>query len=77
MAKVHERILEFNITLNAASDNLAVTSLKYYRDRAELAASNGLALSIDTTSAQTSPAEIQLGELMPPPTHVRFVFANF
>lgn len=77
MAKVHDRILEFNITLNAAADTLAVTSIKFYRDRAKLAASEGFNIPIDTVAAQTSAAEVQVDETMPPPTHYRFVFANF
>lgn len=77
MAKVHDRIVELSLTMNAAADTVAVTAVKYYRDRAELAAANGLLLTTDTVAAQISPAEIQFGELVPPPTHLRFVFAAF
>jgi hypothetical protein len=77
MAKIHDRIIEFNITLVAAADTLAVDSVKYYRDRGQLDASNGLSLAISGGSAGTSPKEVSLGETMPPPTHARFVFANF
>ena len=77
MAKVHDRILELSLTMNAAADTVAVTAVKYYRDRGQLDASNGFTLTHTPTSAQTSPAEIQFGELVPPPTHLRMVYANF
>lgn len=77
MAKVHERILELNLAMVAAADTVAVSSAKYYRNRADVEDSTGFTLTTDTTSAQTSPAEIQLGELVPPPTVIRLVFADF
>lgn len=77
MAKVHDRIVEFNITLVAAADTLAVDSVKFYRDRAQLDASNGLTINTSGGAAGTSPKEVSLGEVLPPPTIVRFVFANF
>lgn len=77
MAKVHDRVVEFNITLNAAGDTLAVDSVKYYRDRGQLTAGNGFTLAIADGSAGTSPKEISFGETMPPPTHARFVFSAF
>lgn len=77
MAKVHERIAEFNLTLNAGADSLQVDSVKYYRDRGQLAAGNGFTVTISGGAAGTSPKEVTLGETLPPPTHVRFVFAAF
>lgn len=77
MAKAHERVLELSLTLNAAADTAAVTAAKYYRTRAEVEDATGFTLKIDTVAAQVSPAEIQFGELMPPPTHLRLVFAAF
>ncbi|HJW27950.1 MAG TPA: hypothetical protein VJ508_01740 [Saprospiraceae bacterium] len=77
MAKVHERIAEFQLTLNAAADTLQVTALNYYRTEAELAAANPFVMTANPLSAQTSPAEILLGENLPPPTKIRFVFAAF
>lgn len=74
MAKIHDRIVEITLLTDDSADTLAVSAVKYYRDRGELDASNGLSLSFTPTTAQTSPAEITLGELMPPPTHIRFVF---
>jgi hypothetical protein len=75
--KVHDRILELSLTMNAAGDTVAVTAVKYYRDRGKLAAGEAQAMVIDTTAAQTSPAEVAFGELVPPPTHLRMVFAAF
>jgi hypothetical protein len=77
MAKVHERVLELAVTLNAAADTIQVTSAKYSRTRANVEDASGYALSYTPTTAQTSPAEIAFGELLPPPTHLRFTFANF
>jgi hypothetical protein len=77
MAKAHDRIIEFNITLNAAADTLAVDSVKYYRDRGQLDANNGYTLAISGGSAAVSPKEVSLGETMPPPTHARFKFTAF
>jgi hypothetical protein len=77
MAKIHDRVIELALTMNAAADTVAVTAVNYYRDRAQLDASNPIVLSSTPTSAQTSPAEISLGELLPPPTHIRLTFANF
>lgn len=77
MAKVHDRILEFNVTLNAAGDTLAVDSIKYYRDRGALALGQSITLAQSGGTAGTSPKEVELGETVPPPTHVRFVFSAF
>lgn len=77
MAKMHERTLECAITLNAAADTLALTALNYYRTDAELAAANPFVLTTSTVAAQTSPADVLIGELVAPPTRLRFTFANF
>lgn len=77
MAKVHDRILECAITLNAAADTLALTALNYYRTDAELAAANPFPLTISTVAGQVSPAEVSIGELVPPPTRLRFTFSAF
>lgn len=74
MSKVHDRVLEVNFVFDESDDTVAVSSIQYYRDRAQLDAATGLALKIDTTAAQTSPAEIQFGEIVPPPTHLRLKF---
>lgn len=77
MAKIHDRIVEFAVTLNAAADTLLVTAVNYYRDDSQLAAATPQALKFTSGAAQTSPSEVSLGELMAPPTRVRFTFAAF
>lgn len=73
MAKVHDRILEVTGIADLSDTTLAVSAVKYYRDRGELAAANGYALSYSPSTAQVIPnAEIAFGELVPPPTHLRF-----
>ena len=77
MAKVHERTVEFALTMSAAADTVTVTAVNYYRDDSQLAASNPFALKFTSGAAQTSPSDIFLGENMPPPTRVRFTFSAF
>lgn len=72
MAKAHDRILEVVCTLNKTNETIAVTALKFYRDRAMLAASDAYSVKYTPTTAQTTGGEITLGETMPPPTHIRF-----
>ncbi len=77
MAAVHDRILEFSITLNAAGDTLAVDGVKFYRDRSKLEDADGFVVPVSGGAAAVSPKEVQTGSVMPPPTHYRFVFAAF
>lgn len=77
MAKAHDRTIEFAVTLNAAADTVLVTAVNYYRDDGLLAAATPYALKFTSGAAQTTPSDILLGELMPPPTRVRFTFAAF
>jgi hypothetical protein len=77
MAKAHDRIVELSITPNAGADTIAITAVKYYRDRAQLAASNGFSLAFSGGSAATTGVECALGETLPPPTHIRLVFPTF
>lgn len=78
MAKVHERTVEFLLTMNAAADSVTTTGVNYYRDDAQLAAAAGFALKFTLSASQVQPfTDVFLGELMPPPTRVRFTFAAF
>lgn len=72
MAKAHDRIVEFTLALVAAADTLAVSAVKYYRDRGQQLAGTGYSIAFSGGSAAVDPVEIVLGELLPPPTHVRF-----
>lgn len=75
MAKVHDRILEITFTTANGAQSLTVSALKYYRDRAHLAAGTAF-ISIETpTTAQllaNGVPEITLGEVLPPPSIIRF-----
>lgn len=77
MAKVHDRTIEFALTAVAAADTITVTAVNYYRDDSQLAAANPFVLKFTSGAAQTSPSDILLGELMPPPTRVRLTFSPF
>jgi len=76
MAKAHDRILELTVVPEPTGNTVAVTAVKYYRDRAQLDAGNGF-LTSGTVAAGTTGVEVQIGEVLPPPTHIRFVFADF
>jgi hypothetical protein len=74
MAKVHDRILQITLVADDSAETIAVSSVKYFRDRAMLDAGTGLELSFTGGAASTSPKELEFGEACPPPTHLRFVF---
>jgi hypothetical protein len=74
---VTAKILELNITLVAAADTLAVDSAKFYFSRQKQKDSDGYTVPVVGGAAGTSPKEIELGSVLPPPTVIRFVFANF
>lgn len=75
MSKVHERVLEVTFTTANGAQTLTVSALKYYRDRGQLLAGTGFSLTFSPSTAQALASgvpEIALGELTPPPTHLRF-----
>lgn len=77
MAKIHDRILEVKFTTANGAQTLNVTALNYYRDRGQLDAGVAFPIAsenIPTTAlgVATNP-EVKVGELVPPPTHIRFV----
>jgi hypothetical protein len=72
MAKAHDRVLEIVCTMDESDDTIAVTALKYYRDRAKLAAAEAYSVKYTPATALATGGEITLGEVMPPPTHIRF-----
>lgn len=77
MAKAHDRVVQLDVALVAAADTLQVTAVKFFRDRGKLAANDPLLITYTGTAAQTSPAEIEFGEYLPNPSHLRFVFSAF
>lgn len=77
MAKIHDRILEIKLTTANGAQTINITALNYYRDRGQLDAGNPFPItsaSIPTgaVGVATNP-EVLTGELVPPPTHIRFV----
>lgn len=70
MAKVHDRILEIAVTCDESDDSVVVTDLNYYRTRQDLSDSNPFNLTF-TAGAAAGTTEVELGELLPPPTHIR------
>jgi len=77
MAKIHDRILEIKFTTANGAQTLNVTALNYYRDRGQLDAANPFPLASQdiptgALGVATNP-EVRTGELVPPPTHIRFV----
>lgn len=77
MAKAHDRVVQIEMTPVAAADTIQVTAVKFFRDRGQLAANTPLLITYSGTGAQTSPAEIEFGEYLPNPSHLRFVFPVF
>lgn len=72
MAKVHERILEILVTADEGDDSLVVTGVRYYRNRGQLDDSNPKVLAA-TPGAAGANTEVEMGEVPPPPTHIRLV----
>jgi hypothetical protein len=70
MAKVHDRILEIAITCDESADTVLATAVNYYRTRADLDATDPKALTYTAGSAAGT-HEIEMGEITPPPTHIR------
>lgn len=70
MGKVHDRILEIAITADESDDTVVATAVNYYRTRQDLTDSNAKALAHTAGSAAAN-HEIEMGEVMPPPTHIR------
>jgi hypothetical protein len=74
MAKAHDRILELTLVADESGDSVAVSDVKYYRDRAQLDAANGFDVAFSGGADAVTPVEIELGETVPPPTHIRLAF---
>lgn len=77
MAKIHDRILEIKLTTANGAQTINITALNYYRDRGQLDANNPFPLTSENVptgalGVATNP-EVKTGELVPPPTHIRFV----
>ena len=69
MAKAHDRIVEIVIVADESDDDLEATAVNYYRTRADLDASNPKVMAA-TFGAASAAHEIEMGEILPPPTHI-------
>lgn len=74
MAKVHDRVLELVFVADDSAETVAVSAVNYYRDRSTLDANNPFRMTFSQTSPLTTGTELVLGELLPPPTHIRLTF---
>lgn len=72
MAKAHDRILEILVTADESADTFLVTGVRYYRTRGQLDAANPKVLA-NTPGAAAANHEVEMGEVPPPPTHIRIV----
>lgn len=73
MAKAHDRILVIAITCDESADSVVTTSVRYYRDRAKLAASDYETIDASFSAASATVHEITFNQILPPPTHIRIV----
>lgn len=74
MSKAHERVVEIVFTAANGAQTVTVNGLNYYRDRGQLLAATPQKLVFTpsgSAQAVALPPEIVLGELLPPPTHIR------
>ena len=72
MGKVHDRILALAVTADEGDDTLVVSGATYYRTRQDYTDGSGFTMEI-TAGAAAASTEIEMGELLPPPTHIVLV----
>lgn len=70
MGKAHDRVLELDFTADDSAETVVMNSVEYFRTRDDTA----YALKFTQTSPNTTGTEIVLGELLPPPTHIKLTF---
>lgn len=70
MSKAHDRILEIALTADESADTVVATAVNYYRTRKHLDDSDPFNVTYTAGSAAAN-HEITLGEVIPPPTHIR------
>ena len=71
MSKAHDRYLEIVAVADESDDSIAVSAINYCRTKAELDAATCRASKYTPTTAQTSPMDLTLGEVLPPPSVIR------
>lgn len=69
MANVHDRILELVVLADESDNDLEITAVNYYRDRAHLDNSDGRSIE-HTAGSASATHEIEFGEVWPVPTHI-------
>lgn len=69
MAKVHERILELHVECEDGPDTVEVTDVRYFRDRSY---AEGHPLK-HTAGSAAGTHEVEMAQILPPPTHIRIV----
>ena len=72
MSLAHDRILEILLTCDESADTVLITDVRYYRTRGDLDASTPKTFVFTAGSAAAN-HETEMGEVMPPPTHIRLV----
>ena len=70
MAKAHNRTVEIVFVADDSAETAIVSALNYYRTPD----ASAYPLKLTQTSPNTTGTELELGELMPPPTHLRLTF---
>lgn len=73
MSKVHDRTVELVFVADDSAETVVVSAVNYYRTDAELAAATPFAMTF-SQNQQTTPSDLTLGELLPPPTKIRLTF---
>lgn len=71
MSKIHDRYVEIVMTTANGAQTVVASAVNYYRDKAQLDATNPFVQKAVFPAASASPYEIVLGELLPPPTIIR------
>jgi hypothetical protein len=70
MGKAHDRIVELVFVADDSSETVVVSEVNYFR----VPEDTKYALKFTQTSPNTTGTLLVLGELMPPPTHIKLTF---
>lgn len=74
MAKAHDRIVKLTFVADDSAETVAVSKVEYYRTRLEDMTTAGYEIKFTQDASLTTGTELALGELLPPPTHIRLQF---
>lgn len=70
MAKAHERTVELVFVADDSAETVIVSEVNYYRTPGD----PKYAIKFVQTSPNTTGTKLELGELVPPPTHILLTF---